>query len=155
MSSDPVDQSIVQQLREAFDRVDADIVCVYLCGTAILLASSCPDQCTGPLLPACATTVGELGRQQGLAPARMRQHKVVIPQDQHELLLHARLALAQRVAPTAHGRHKRARVQGQPFHKSRLDLLATRQKDLRPPLPCPQDSVDGLQRQKKPLRPIT
>jgi hypothetical protein len=33
MSSHPVDHSIVRQLREAFDRDDADIVCVYLYGT--------------------------------------------------------------------------------------------------------------------------
>jgi len=33
MSSHPVDHSIVRQLREAFARADADIVCVYLYGS--------------------------------------------------------------------------------------------------------------------------
>ena len=69
----------------------------------------------------------------------MRQHKVVITLKQHELMLQAIFALAQRGDPTAHGRHTLANVQVEPFHTRRIDLLATRHKDLLHPLHCPKD----------------
>src|SRR5215475_5816910 len=65
----------------------------------------------------------------------MRQDEVVIALEQHELMLQAVLALAQRVDATAHGRHALAKVQVQPLDKSGVDLPATRRKHLLNPLP--------------------
>src|SRR5215510_5633212 len=65
----------------------------------------------------------------------MRQDEVVIALEQHELMLQAVLALAQRVDATAHGRHALAKVQVKPLDQSGVDLPATRRKPLLNPLP--------------------
>jgi len=48
----------------------------------------------------------------------MRQDKVVIALEQHELMLQALLALAQRVDPTAHRCHPLTEIEVKPFHSN-------------------------------------
>src|SRR4029453_13837277 len=56
----------------------------------------------------------------------MRQDEVVIALEQHELMLQAVLALAQRIDAPAHGRHALAKGPVQPLDKSGVDLSPPR-----------------------------
>src|SRR6266705_1803549 len=60
----------------------------------------------------------------------MRQHKVVIHLEQHQLLLQARCALAERVHPTSDRRDPLAEVKVEALHKGRVDGPPPRRADV-------------------------
>ena len=59
----------------------------------------------------------------------MGQHQVVLDLEEHQRMLQAVFALAQRVAPTAPGRHALTNVQVPSLHKGRLALPGAGRKD--------------------------
>ena len=65
-----------------------------------------------------------------LAKAGVRQHEIVIDLEQHQLILQARFALAERVDPAPDRRHPLADVEVESFHKGGVDGPATRRQDL-------------------------
>jgi hypothetical protein len=66
--------------------------------------------------------VGRFRNLQRLAQARMWQDEVVVDVEQRQLMLHAVLALAQRVDPAADRGHALAQVQIEPLYKPTVCL---------------------------------
>ena len=67
--------------------------------------------------------MGRYRRNQRHPQARMRQTKVVIGVEQHQLLPHTVLSLTQRGDPTPDCCHSLPDVQVEPLDKGRMDLV--------------------------------